>query len=216
MNEQETWKPIKNFEGLYDVSDQGRVYSYYRDKIMSPGKDKNGYLHINFCKNGKMFGKLLHKLVAETFLQNPEGNPEVHHINEDKNDNRVSNLQYVSRQYNIEFSQAGYCVLYDENDERKEIYNIRKFARENGLDSSHLRKVANGKMNSYMGYTAKSNTEYTKLLKGTIKLISPEGKIMTFQSQPEAANFIGCCQQYISLLVKGRVKSCKGWTLPEQ
>jgi len=210
MSQQEQWRQIKGFAGLYDVSDKGRIYSYYSNKFLRPDETIYGYLQIILCKNGEKFKKLIHRLVAEEFIPNPEGLPEVHHIDECKSNNKVSNLQWVSSAYNTAFSKAEHYVLYGPNDERLEIYNLRKYARNNSLNYGSLRNVANGIINSYMGYTRKPGTKLN--IQGKIQLISPEGEVVAFKNQQQAKDYIE--SKNINKLLMGKQKSCKGWTLP--
>jgi len=213
MNEQETWRAISGFED-YMVSDQGRVYSYKRNKIMSGSKDNDGYLHVSLRKNGKQKSPTIHSLVAKHFIPNPKGYPEVHHKNADKRDNRAENLEWVNHQYNTEFSMSKAYVFYDPDDNKIEIYNINRFAREKGLEVGRLIPVAQGKLNSYHGYTSKPGIKLNRT--GKFCLISPEGKIFTFERQIEAAYCIGAVQNSISQLLNGKRKSVRGWTLPDE
>ena len=72
----EEWKPIKEYEGLYEVSNYGRIksligqYGKQREKILKNNKQKNGYIHITLYKNGKLKTYSIHRLVAETFIPN--------------------------------------------------------------------------------------------------------------------------------------------------
>lgn len=95
----ELWKDIEGFEG-YQVSNQGNVRSLKKGKepkILKPYKNSTGYLYINLYKNNKMYAKRVHKLVAEAFIPNTtEGKTEVNHINGNKTDNRLINLEFVS------------------------------------------------------------------------------------------------------------------------
>ena len=101
----EEWRPIKDYEGLYEVSNMGRVRSLdriiidskgrkhpFEGKIMKLQSDRYGYLYISLNKNGKRKFKV-HRLVAEAFISNPEGKKHVDHINTNKEDNRVENLR---------------------------------------------------------------------------------------------------------------------------
>lgn len=95
----EIWKDIKDFEGLYQVSNLGRVKSLKlnRELIMKPTKEVNGYLTINLTNNdGKHKKFLIHRLVVEAFIPNPDNKPQVDHINTDTTDNRVENLRWVT------------------------------------------------------------------------------------------------------------------------
>src|SRR5690554_6195956 len=91
----ELWKDILEYEGLYQVSSQGRVRSvsrwnvdrlgrkrFLRGKVLSPSRMHNGYFALVFKKNGKSALKLVHRLVAEAFIDNPIDKLQVNHINE--------------------------------------------------------------------------------------------------------------------------------------
>ena len=93
-------RDIKNYEGLYAVTSCGRVWSYKRQKFLKPGTDKNGYLIIGLCRDGQRKWYLIHRIVAETYIPNPNNLPEVDHIDNDKNHNYVNNLQWLSHKDN--------------------------------------------------------------------------------------------------------------------
>ena len=103
--EEEIWKPIKDFEGYYEVSNIGRVRSlnYKRtgkEKILKNIEDYKGYLEVGLTKNGKRKQFKVHRLVAEAFIPNPENKPCIDHINTVKSDNRVENLRWVTYKEN--------------------------------------------------------------------------------------------------------------------
>ena len=102
-NMEEIWKDIKNYEGLYIVSNLGNIKSFvrYKDgKILKPQKNKKGYLQILLYKNGKPSTKKVHRLVAETFLDNFYDKPQVNHIDGNKENNNVANLEMVTNSEN--------------------------------------------------------------------------------------------------------------------
>ena len=102
---EEIWKDVVGYEGLYQVSDKGRVKSLWfgKEKILKPVKDGRGYLLVNFYKNGDMKMCKIHRLVALTFLTNPQNLPEINHRDEDKTNNKVENLEWCDRKYNCNF-----------------------------------------------------------------------------------------------------------------
>ena len=105
----EEWRDIKGYEGKYMVSNLGRVKSLnYRrtgkEKIMKGVPDGYGYLYVTLYKDGKDKKGKIHRLVAQAFLENPMGYNEVNHKNEDKTDNRVENLEWCSRSYNLTYN----------------------------------------------------------------------------------------------------------------
>jgi hypothetical protein len=99
----EEWKDIQGYEGLYQVSNLGRVKSFIRkDKILKQHKDSAGYLSVTLCNNGNRKKITVHKLMAIVFLNHkPQGNKiVVDHVNNIKNDNRLENLQIISQRLN--------------------------------------------------------------------------------------------------------------------
>ena len=114
---EEIWRPIVGYEGLYEVSSYGRVrsldryvkgksYRLHKGKVLSPGKNSRGYLSAVLSYNGKHKAITVHRLVAETFLPNPDNLPEINHKDEDKTNNSVDNLEWCDRSYNNNYGTA--------------------------------------------------------------------------------------------------------------
>lgn len=103
----EVWKDIEGYEGLYEVSNMGRVRSFPRNttsgKILKPITQKNGYLYVILYKDGKAKNYKVHRLVALAFVPNddPEHKTECNHINEIKKDCRASNINWLDHKRNI-------------------------------------------------------------------------------------------------------------------
>lgn len=95
----ETWKDVIGYEGLYEVSSDGKVKNSTNGKILSPGISQ-GYEYVALYKSGVRKNKQVNRLVAEAFIENPEGHPLVHHKDEIKTNNTVSNLEWQSYLYN--------------------------------------------------------------------------------------------------------------------
>lgn len=96
--EEEIWKPVNFdfFRDYYKVSNLGRVIGP-KGKVLSPGKNTGtGYLGIHFCVKGRKKSTDLHRIVAITFIPNPTNLPYVNHINGNKHDNRVENLEWIN------------------------------------------------------------------------------------------------------------------------
>ena len=103
--ENEVWKDIEEYEGLYQISDKGRVKSlkFGKERIMKPGNNGDGYLFVWLWKNGERKKYKIHRLVAQAFLHNPNNLPQVNHKDEDKTNNRVENLEFCDRKYNCNY-----------------------------------------------------------------------------------------------------------------
>lgn len=104
----EVWKPIKDYEGLYEVSNEGNVRSLnYRQtgktQVLKPQDQGQGYLFVRLCKNGKAKTCRVNRLVAAAFIPNPNNYPEVNHKNECKFCNCVWNLEWCTREYNNDY-----------------------------------------------------------------------------------------------------------------
>lgn len=95
----EVWKDIKEYEGFYQISSYGRVRNS-KDEIIAQRSDKNGYKVINLSKKGTKKTYRVHRLVAETFIENPNNFPEINHKDETRDNNHVENLEWCDRKYN--------------------------------------------------------------------------------------------------------------------
>ena len=95
----EIWKPIVGYEGLYEVSSFGRIRSVVNGWLLTPDEAR-GYLRVTLYKNGARNRQPVHRLVAMAFLPNPRNKTTINHIDEDKSNNCVSNLEWCTPKEN--------------------------------------------------------------------------------------------------------------------
>lgn len=153
------WKDIPGYEGLYQVNQLGQVKSlpkyrgntYYEDYIMRGKKDSSGYLHYELRKDGNSKTYSAHRLVAQAFLPNPEELPEVDHINGDRADNRVSNLQWITKTDNVRKSTAATVIKCVETGQI--FQSIQEAANWIKRNRTCFTKYFAGKQKTIAGYT---------------------------------------------------------------
>ena len=193
----EIWKDIEGYEGLYQISNMGRVKSvermkwcgkgYYKtpERILKARKTKNGYLLVNLWKDGKIKSYYIHRLVAQAFLDNPDNLPEVNHIDQDKTNNKVENLEFCDRSYNVNYGTRN----------RNVAEKLR--GRKKSEESNKKR--------------AEKLTNNPKISKPVIAIDKRTGLIVEFLSAHEAERVLGISQSNITKCCKGKKKSIGGF-----
>lgn len=157
---EEIWKSVKGYEGFYEVSSLGRVRSVDRvdlrgwrrkGKMLKPCHNNYGYEIVNLCNTLK----LVHRLVAEAFIPNPNNYPIINHKNEVKDDNRMENLEWCTYQYNVTYND----VHHKSNRHRITVEQVslngetiarfsslKEAERVTGIPTSHISDVINAKI----------------------------------------------------------------------
>ena len=93
-------KDIVGYEGVYAITENGEVWSYKSKKFLKPKVRGNGYLEVTLCKEGVKKSCLIHRLVAEAYIPNPNGLPQVSHLDETRAHNWVNNLVWAEAKEN--------------------------------------------------------------------------------------------------------------------
>lgn len=178
----EIWREIPGYEGLYEVSNTGRIRSLrpktrIADKeggIMRQKYDTKGYLRVNLHKEGKCRAELVRRKVAEAFIPNPNNYPEVGHDDDCKTNNAVENLYWTTRQENLTHNGLNLRVRDKRSGDGikrviealsipvvgtniktgEEItFSSMQEASRNGFDSGKVSECCSGKRGSHHGYT---------------------------------------------------------------
>lgn len=148
------FKPVKNFEGYY-ISDCGKVVSFKtkEPKIMCTWYGSSGYEDVKLSNNGKISHKMIHRMVGDAFVPNPNNKNEIHHKDNNPKNNHYSNLEWVTRKENLKHSYETMsptrnykkCELHHEDNGYIKTFNDKlsacKFASENyGCSHTSLMK----------------------------------------------------------------------------
>ena len=157
----EDWKDIKGYEGLYQVSNLGRVMTVKSKRLRKINMTHDGYCKINLSSNGESHWFRVHRLVAQAFIPNPEHKPEVNHIDEDKTNNNVDNLEWVTRKENANHGTLygrlskinGTSIICVESGVTYD--SMSQCARLMKIQQSSISQMLSGKRKSAGGYTFK-------------------------------------------------------------
>lgn len=160
---EEIWKDIKNYEGLYQISNLGKIkglskqdgFYYLKERLLKP-VNNFGYQRIILSKNKIKKNYFIHKLVAEAFIPNPNNYPIVNHKDGNKENNCVNNLEWCSHKQNTEHAVKNNLIKhnkigqYDKKGNLIKIYNSRYDIK--NIDTTSITRVCNGKRKSAGGY----------------------------------------------------------------
>lgn len=178
VHELEIYSPIEGFPN-YLVTSHGRVLSlkdnHGKDRIkeLKQCNHISGYMHVVLFKNGKGYNKKVHRLVAQSFISNPNNKPCINHIDENKTNNRVSNLEWVTHKENnnhgthnqkMSISRKGKCLGINHPNHKSVIgfkingcdikyYKCIKESENDGFIQDGVSSCCRGKRKSHKGYT---------------------------------------------------------------
>ena len=157
---EEIWRDVVGYEGLYKVSNLGNVFSNYVNRQLIPGTTKDGYKYVFLSKNKEKRMKTIHRLVATSFLSNPNNFPVVNHKDENPANNNVNNLEWCTHLYNCTYNDAHikrgqllakHVYRYNKLGEIIEEYeSVREVARILNASSGDIVDCCNGKLMTYL------------------------------------------------------------------
>lgn len=233
----EIWKPIAGYNGKYEISSFGRVksHAYTSVRFIREQLAGKGYPKVSLRKDGKTQQHYIHRLVAEAFLDNPEQKTEVNHIDGNKRNNHVQNLEWVSRKENQMHAFNNGLLKNMENRERaidvlrrpiicdqtgKVYASVSDAARELGVATTNISSILLGRRPHVKGYSFSdydsSNPQQHEPQpmqpnRNRKPVICNETGI-TYNSLSEAERLTGFARKSIEYVAKGKKKSVKGYT----
>ena len=168
-NMEEIWKDIEGYEGLYQVSNMGRVKSLRRNIILKNRIKRKGYVRVMLRTNNIPKEYFVHRLVATAFISNPDNLPQVNHKDENKTNNCVNNLEWCDGKYNINY---GTGIIKSARSRSKKVLQFKldgtfikewkstmDVQRNLGLPNSHISECCRGEQAYAYGYIWKYKKE---------------------------------------------------------
>lgn len=163
------WRPIRDYEGIYEVSGDGRVRRvaehppkfHMQEQALCP--QPNGYWMVRLSKPGqKRRNRYIHRLVADAFIPNPDNLPEVNHDNGNTDENDKDNLYWTDRSGNCSHKNRVLFTHHNQTDfevthpngHKEIIKNLTEFSETHGLSQSGLQHVLAGRRSHHRGFTA--------------------------------------------------------------
>ncbi len=198
------YKYIEGYEGHYMIDTHGNVFSLKRQKTMIPCKSSNGYMQVHLTKDGITKSHKIHRLVAQSFIPNPNNLPQVNHIDENKSNNTAWNLEWCTQTYNLNYNdgQKRRARSRDYEDISKKrscaqskevaqcdldgrvvaIWENAYVAELHGYNRTMINQCCLGKKKSHKGYTWK----YTNYIE---KQIAKKPNYVQYDANPKIGNW---------------------------
>lgn len=220
-----TWVDIVGYEGIYKVSKDGQVMNVRKNKTIKPWLNIYGYYSVRLHKGGNRRTAFVHRLIAQTFIPNPDNKSEVNHIDGNKLNNDISNLEWVSHRENIIHSvdilnhqkRAVRCV------ETGIVYeSIKAAALAVNGHKTGIAHASNGKIKTYKGYRWEKINTYRKKRPNSHPVIfnSRKGRVLqllkgriikVWDSQSDICKVTNFKQPMLSQALNGVCKTAYGY-----
>lgn len=238
------WKPIKDTDGLYLISDEGQVFSVRSNRLIKISLSNMGYHRVELNINGRAKKYGVHRLVAEAFIPNPNNYPCVNHKDEDPTNNHVDNLEWCTHKYNTNYGhrldkfQANVQACRGAaNPQSKTVYQFDKegnyiakygsfgeAGRVTGFDAGVIAKCANGGLKQYGGFVFQLDDKfrgYNKrqqcgFRKGAILQYDLNGNLVHRYEKAQELEDAGFNQISVNRVCRGERKSYKGFSFKHE
>lgn len=145
---------IENYDGKYKIQSDGKVYSLKRDRYLTPYSNEDGYLGVKLSYKSYGTFHSLHRLLAKHFIPNPNNFETVNHIDKNKLNNSLDNLEWMTREDNVIHGLRVEFSIVSPDGEVFHVVNQNEFCRNKGLQQPNLNKVLKGIRPHHKGWTA--------------------------------------------------------------
>lgn len=215
---EEIWKEIAGFEGLYAVSNKGRVKNLETGKVLKNWSNTHGYSMITLYKgdNTKPKAVTIHKLVATAFIPNPNNLPYINHIDECKTNNDVTNLEWCTPSQNNKHSAHQQSCRINQLSLDGELINAwgsaHEIERQLGFNNGSIIQCCKGKLKTAYGFRWEyADTSQQRKYNRPVAALSKDGDLIAeYKNAAEAARHLKICRQAINLCLNGTCKSTHG------
>lgn len=211
------FKKIDGHNGKYSISDCGVVINNVTGEVKKQGTDKDGYKTVSLYY-GKQKNYRVHRLVATAFLDKKPETDVVNHKNKIRDDNRVTNLEWCTVEYNNQHALAKKCNLISPLGDVVAVLNYSEFARNNKLSNSKISELALGKLSHYRGWRLYNKNEagkpfdFEKSPKAKRYVCtSPDGDVQLIENLKRFCSKNNLSNSKMVAVARGRQKQHKGW-----
>lgn len=215
--DEEIWKPIKGYESRYAVSSKGKVMNLETGRILKNRINTHGYAIVGlFNGNGKRKKIMVHRLIAEAFIPNPLGLPQINHLDEDKTNNNVTNLEWCTASQNTRHSAHKYSCRINQltldGEFIRQWDSSNQIKRELGYSNGSIINCCKGKSKQVYGFRWQyADPTQQRKINHPVAALTKDGEfIAEYKSAADAARSLKIRASLIYFCLNGTCKSTHG------